>query len=78
LLSFDLVCTGVRYVNCGRGGGRLFVELVEVEDGSWWRSGMIGNMLEIGPGHFGVLVLDSEGGRMGSVASYVEPIAWCG
>jgi hypothetical protein len=59
-------------------GGRLFVRLVEVEDGWGWRSGMIGNMLAIGLGNFGMLVLDNAEGRMGGVAGYVEPIAWCG
>jgi hypothetical protein len=60
------------------GGGRLFVELPEVEDGWWWHSGIVGNMLEIGPGYFGMLVSDNVGGRIGSVAGYAEPIAWCG
>jgi hypothetical protein len=54
---------------------RLFVELVEVEDGWWWRNGMIGNMLMIGLGNFGMLVLGNAEGRMGSFASYTEPIA---
>jgi hypothetical protein len=35
-------------------------------------------MLEIGPGYFGMLVSDNVGGRIGSVAGYAEPIAWCG
>jgi hypothetical protein len=59
-------------------GGRLFVELAEVEDDWYWRNGMVGNMLEIGSGYFGMLVLDKAGGRMVSVAGCVEPTAWCG
>jgi hypothetical protein len=73
-----LVLLGVGYAICGSGGGRLFVELAEVGDGWWWRSGMIGNMSGIGPSYCGMLVSDNEGGRMGSVAGYAEPIAWCG
>jgi hypothetical protein len=45
-------------------GGRLFVELSEVEDGWWWRSGMIGSMLEIGFRNFGMLVLDNAEDRI--------------
>jgi hypothetical protein len=56
-------------------GGRLFVELAEVEDGWWWRSGMIGSMLEIGLGNFGMLVLDNAEGRMTNVVGCAEPIA---
>jgi hypothetical protein len=54
------------------------VELAEVGDGWCWHSGMAGNMLEIGSGYFGMLVLDDPGGRMGSVASCAEPTAWRG
>jgi hypothetical protein len=36
---------------------------------------MIGNMLEIGFGNFGMLVLDNAEGRMENVAGYAEPIA---
>jgi hypothetical protein len=54
------------------------VELAEVEDDWYWRNGMVGNMLEIGSGYFGMLVLDKAGGRMVSVAGCVEPTAWCG
>jgi hypothetical protein len=39
---------------------------------------MIGNMLMIGLGNFGMLVLGNAEGGMGSVADYVGPIAWCG
>jgi hypothetical protein len=53
-------------------GGRLFVELAEVEDGWYWRNGMVGNMLEIGSGYFGMLVLDNAGGRMGCAAGCAE------
>jgi hypothetical protein len=65
------VLLGVRYVICGR----LFVELAEVEDGWWWCIGMIGCMLEIGSGNFGMLVLDNAEDRMGYIASCAEPIA---
>jgi hypothetical protein len=56
-------------------GGRLFVELAKVEDGWWWCSGMIGNLLEILSGNFGMLVLDNAEGRMQNVAGYAKPIA---
>jgi hypothetical protein len=39
---------------------------------------MIDNMLEIGSGNFGMLVLDNAEGRMENVASYEEPIAYYG
>jgi hypothetical protein len=51
---------------------------VEVEDGWYWRNGMVSNMLEIGSAYFGTLVLDNAGGKIGSVAGCAEPIAWCG
>jgi hypothetical protein len=78
LTWFALVLFGVVYVICGWAGDRLIVELAEVEDGWYWCSGMAGNMLEIGYGYFGMLVLDNARGRMGSVAGCVEPTAWCG
>jgi hypothetical protein len=43
-----------------------------------WRSDMIGSMLEIGSGSFGMLVLDNVEGMMRNVAGWAEPIAWCG
>jgi hypothetical protein len=47
--------------------------------GGWlWCNGIIGNMLEIGFGNFGMLVLDNAEGRMGNVAGDAEPIAWYG
>jgi hypothetical protein len=58
--------------------GRLFVELAEVENCWKWHSDMIGNMLEVGFGYFGMLGLDNAEGRMGSVAGFAEHIAWCG
>jgi hypothetical protein len=54
------------------------VELAEVENCWKWRSDMIGNMLEVGFGYFGMLGLDNAEGRMGSVAGFAEHIAWCG
>jgi hypothetical protein len=58
--------------------GMLSVELAKVE-GDWlWRSGMTGNMLEIGFGCFGRLGLESAEGGMGNIAGDAEPIAWCG
>jgi hypothetical protein len=59
-------------------GGRLFVELAEVEDGWWWHSGMISSVLEIGSRNFGMLVLDNAEGKMRNVAGCAEPIAWYG
>jgi hypothetical protein len=59
-------------------GGRLFVELAEVADGWWWRSGMIGSMLKIRCENFGMLVLDNAEDRMRNVAGCVQPIAWYG
>jgi hypothetical protein len=51
------------------------VGLTEVVDGWWWRSGMIGSMLEIGSRNFSVLVLDNAEGRMRNVAGCAKPIA---
>jgi hypothetical protein len=39
---------------------------------------MIDNMPKVGFGYFGMLGLDNVEGRMGIIASCVEPIAWCG
>jgi hypothetical protein len=50
------------------------VEMEEAEDGWWWRSGMIGSMLEIGSRNFGMLVLDNAEGRLGYVAGCAESI----
>jgi hypothetical protein len=36
---------------------------------------MTGNMLEIGSGNFGMLVLDNVEGTMGNVVGYAEPNA---
>jgi hypothetical protein len=73
-----LVLLGVGYVICCRVGGRLFVELAEVDDGWYWRNGMVGNMSKIGSDYFGMLVLGNVGGMIGSVAGCAEPTAWCG
>jgi hypothetical protein len=56
-------------------GGRLFVELAEVEDDWWWHSCMIGSMLEIGSKKFDMLVLDNAEVRMRNVVGWAEPIA---
>jgi hypothetical protein len=53
----------------------LFVELVKVEDDWLWRSGMTGNMPEVGFGYFGRLELENAEGRMGNIAGDAEPIA---
>jgi hypothetical protein len=39
---------------------------------------MVGSMLEIGSGNFGMLVLDNAEGMVRNVADYAEPIASCG
>jgi hypothetical protein len=59
-------------------GGRSFMELAEVQDGWGWCSDMVGSMLEIGSGNFGMLVLDNAEGMVRNVADYAEPIASCG
>jgi hypothetical protein len=55
--------------------GMLFVELVKVEDDWLWRSGMTGNMSEVGFGYFGRLGLENAEGRMRNIAGDAEPIA---
>jgi hypothetical protein len=59
-------------------GGRSFVELAKVRDGWGWRSGMIGSMLKVGSGNFGMFVLDNAKVIMRNVVVCLEPIAWCG
>jgi hypothetical protein len=59
-------------------GGRSFAELAEVQDGWGWRSGMIGSMLEVGSGNFGMFVLDNAKGMMRNVVGCTKPITWCG
>jgi hypothetical protein len=39
---------------------------------------MIGSMLKVGSGNFGMFVLDNVNGIMRHVAGCMEPIAWCG
>jgi hypothetical protein len=39
---------------------------------------MIGSMLKVGYGNFGMFVLDNAKGIMRNVAGCAEPIAWCG
>jgi hypothetical protein len=58
--------------------GVLSVELVKVEDDWLWRSGMTGNMPEVGFVYFCRLGLENAEGRMGNIASDMEPIAWYG
>jgi hypothetical protein len=56
----------------------LSVEPAKV-DGDWlWHSGMIDNMPDVRFGYFGRLGLESAEGRVGNIASDVEPITWCG
>jgi hypothetical protein len=55
--------------------GMLFVELAKVEDDWLWRSGMTGNMPEVGFGYFGRLGLENVEGRTGNIAGDVKPIA---
>jgi hypothetical protein len=59
-------------------GGRSFVEMAKVQDGWGWHSGMIGSILKVESGNFGMFVLDNVKGIMRNVASCAEPIAWCG
>jgi hypothetical protein len=58
--------------------GRSFVELAKVQDGWRWRSGMIGSMLKVGSGNFGMFALDNVNGIIRNVVGCAEPIAWCG
>jgi hypothetical protein len=39
---------------------------------------MVGSMLKVGSGNFGMFVLDNAKGIMRNVAGYAESIAWCG
>jgi hypothetical protein len=56
----------------------LSVELAKVEVDWFWRSGMTGNMPEVGFGYFGRLGLENAKGRMENIIGDVEPIACCG
>jgi hypothetical protein len=59
-------------------GGRSFVVLAKVQDGWGWHSSLIGRMLKVGFGNFGMFVLDNVKGIMRNVVGCVEPIVWCG
>jgi hypothetical protein len=59
-------------------GGRSFVEQAKDQDGWGWCSGMIGSMLKVGSGNFGMLMLDNAKGIMRNVAGCTEPNPWCG
>jgi hypothetical protein len=48
--------------------GMLYVRLAKVEGGWLWRSGMIGSMLEVELGCFGVLEVEKVRDRMVSIA----------
>jgi hypothetical protein len=56
----------------------LFVELAKVMYDWLWRSGRIGNMLEVGFGYFGKLVVERVNGRMENIAGTEGSNAWCG
>jgi hypothetical protein len=58
--------------------GMLSVRLAKVEGGWLWRSGMIGSMLEVELGCFGVFEVEKVRDRMVSIAGGWEPTAWCG
>jgi hypothetical protein len=58
--------------------GMLSVELLKVGDGWLWRSGMTGNMLEVGIGFFGVFVVDKVKDKMVSITGGWESTACCG
>jgi hypothetical protein len=57
--------------------GVLFVELVKVEDGWLWHSGMISSMPEIGFGYLYKPVVKKSKDKMGDIIGGEEPIAWC-
>jgi hypothetical protein len=56
----------------------LFVELAKVMYDWLWRSGRIGNMLEVGFGYFGKLVVERVNGRMENIAGTEGSNAWSG
>jgi hypothetical protein len=55
----------------------LFVELVKVEDGWLWSSGMTGSMPGVRFDCYDRLVAENVRGRMGNIAGGGEPTAWC-
>jgi hypothetical protein len=57
--------------------GMLSVELVKVEDGWLWRSGITGSMLEVGFDCYDRIVVENAKGRMGNIAGGEELIVWC-
>jgi hypothetical protein len=58
--------------------GMLFVELAKAIDDWLWHNGRINNMLEVGLGYFGKLVVERAKDRMENVASSEGAIAWYG
>jgi hypothetical protein len=58
--------------------GRSFVEQAKVQDDWGWYRGMIGSMLKVGSGNFGMFMMDNAKGIMRNVPGCTEPIAWCG
>jgi hypothetical protein len=55
----------------------LFVELVKVEDGWLWCSGMTSSMPEVGFGCYDRLVMENAKGRMGNITGGGKPTTWC-
>jgi hypothetical protein len=56
----------------------LFVELAKVMYDWLWHGSRIDNMLEVGFGYFGKLVVERAKGRMENIAGTEGSIAWCG
>jgi hypothetical protein len=57
--------------------GMLSVELVEAVDDWLRQNGRIDNMLVVGHGYFGKLVVERAKDRMERFAGSEEPIVWC-
>jgi hypothetical protein len=55
----------------------LSMELVKVEDGWLWCSGMTGSMPGVDFGCYDRLVAGNGKGRVGNIAVGGEPTVWC-
>jgi hypothetical protein len=58
--------------------GILSMELVKVVNDWLWHNGRIDNMMKVGLGYFGKLVLETTKDTMENIAGSEGPIAWCG
>jgi hypothetical protein len=58
--------------------GMLSMELAKAVDDWLWRNGKIDNMLEVGLGYFGKLVVERVKDKMENIASSEGPIIRCG